>query len=57
VTVKAGPTYYANLMTLGAIDAVLRRWAETGEAANGRYFFTTDLSSRPGRAVWAATRP
>lgn len=50
VTVKGGPTYYASLMTLGAIDAVLRRWAETGEAAGGRYFFTTDLviAPRPG---------
>jgi hypothetical protein len=37
-------------MTLGAIDAVLRRWAETGEATSGRYFFTTDLviTPRPG---------
>jgi hypothetical protein len=37
-------------MTLGAIDAVLRRWAETGEAAGGRYFHTTDLviTPRPG---------
>ncbi|MFF5078126.1 hypothetical protein ACFY36_13830 [Actinoplanes sp. NPDC000266] len=37
-------------MTLGAIDAALRRWAETGEAAGGRYFFTTDLvvTPRPG---------
>ena len=50
VTVKGGPTYYASLMTLGAIDAVLRRWAQTGEAAGGRYFFTTDLviTPRPG---------
>lgn len=50
VTVTGGPTYYATLMTLGAIDAVLRRWAETGEAASGRYFHTTDLviTPRPG---------
>lgn len=50
VTVTGGPTYYATLMTLGAIDAVLRRWAETGEAADGRYFYTTDLviTPRPG---------
>ncbi|MCO8271516.1 hypothetical protein M1L60_13025 [Actinoplanes sp. TRM 88003] len=50
VTVAGGPTYYATLMTLDAIDAVLRRWAETGEAAGGRYFFSTDLviTPRPG---------
>ena len=50
VTVEGGPTYYATLMTLGGIDAVLRRWADTGEAASGRYFFTTDLviTPRPG---------
>ncbi|MFI7209537.1 hypothetical protein [Micromonospora aurantiaca (nom. illeg.)] len=50
VTVTGGPTYYATLMTLGAIDAVLRRWAGTGEAAGGRYFYTTDLviTPRPG---------
>lgn len=50
VTVTGGPTYYATLMTLSAIDAVLRRWAETGEAAGGRYFYTTDLviTPRPG---------
>jgi hypothetical protein len=50
VTLTDGPTYYASLMTLDAIDAVLRRWAQTGEAAGGRYFFTTDLviTPRPG---------
>ena len=50
VTVTGGPTYYASLMTLGAIDAVLRRWAGTGEAAGGRYFYTTNLviTPRPG---------
>ncbi len=50
VTVAGGPTYYVTLMTLGAIDAVLRRWAQTGEAAGGRYFYTTDLiiTPRPG---------
>lgn len=37
-------------MTLDAIDAVLRRWEQTGEAAGGRYFYTTDLviTPRPG---------
>lgn len=50
VTVAGGPTYYVNLMTLDAIDAVLRRWARTGEAAGGRYFWSTDLViiPRPG---------
>jgi hypothetical protein len=50
VTVTGGPTYYATLMTLAAIDVVLRRWAGTGEAADGRYLFTTDLviTPRPG---------
>ncbi|SNY73142.1 hypothetical protein [Paractinoplanes atraurantiacus] len=50
VTLTGGPTYYATVMTLGAIDAALRRWAVTGEAAGGRYFFTTDLviTPRPG---------
>ena len=50
VTVTGGPTYYASLMTLDAIDAVLRRREQTGEAAGGRYFFTTDLviTPRPG---------
>ncbi|MEU7876495.1 hypothetical protein [Dactylosporangium sp. NPDC049140] len=50
VTVVGGPTYYVSLMTLDAIDAVLRRWAHTGEAAGGRYFYTTDLviTPRPG---------
>jgi hypothetical protein len=37
-------------MTLDAINAVLRRWEQTGEAAGGRYFYTTDLviTPRPG---------
>jgi hypothetical protein len=50
VTVTGGPTYYVSLMTLEAIDAVLRRWARTGEAAGGRYFYSTDLviTPRPG---------
>lgn len=50
VTVAGGLTYYATLMTLDAIAAVLRRWEQTGEAAGGRYFFTTDLviTPRPG---------
>jgi hypothetical protein len=50
VTVTGGPTYYVTLMTLDAIDAVLRRWARTGEGAGGRYFYTTDLiiTPRPG---------
>ncbi len=50
VTVSDGPTYYVSLMTLPAIDAVLRKWAQTGEAARGRYFYTTDLviTPRPG---------
>ena len=50
MTVTGGPTYCATLMTPAAIDAVLRRWAETGEAAGGQYFFTTDLviTPRPG---------
>jgi hypothetical protein len=50
VTVTGGPTYYVTLMTLDAIDAVLRRWAHTGEAAGGSYFWTTDLVivPRPG---------
>jgi hypothetical protein len=50
VTVTGGPTYYATLMTLDAINAVLRRWEQTGEAAGGRYFYTTDLviTPRPG---------
>ncbi|MER7007839.1 hypothetical protein ABT297_33015 [Dactylosporangium sp. NPDC000555] len=48
VTLTDGPTYYASLMTLDAIDAVLRRWSQTGEG--GSYFFTTDLviTPRPG---------
>ncbi|GAA3754205.1 hypothetical protein GCM10022225_43730 [Plantactinospora mayteni] len=50
MTLTGGPTYYVSLMTLDAIDAVLRRWAQTGEAAGGRYFYTTDLviTPRPG---------
>jgi hypothetical protein len=50
VTVTGGPTYYVSLMTLDAIDAVLRRWAQSGEAAGGRYFWSTDLviTPRPG---------
>jgi hypothetical protein len=50
VTVVGGPTYYATLMTPAAIEAVLRRWALTGEAAGGRYFYTSDLvvTPRPG---------
>ncbi len=50
VTVTGGPTYYATVMTLQAIDATLRRWKQTGEAAGGRYFWTTDLviTPRPG---------
>ena len=50
VTVAGGPTYYATVMTLDAIHAVLRRWEQTGEAAGGRYFYTTDLviTPRPG---------
>ncbi|GAA3456445.1 hypothetical protein [Dactylosporangium matsuzakiense] len=50
VTVTGGPTYCVTLMTLEAIDAVLRRWAQTGEAAGGRYFYVTDLviTPRPG---------
>ncbi|MEU7873330.1 hypothetical protein [Dactylosporangium sp. NPDC049140] len=37
-------------MTLDAIDAVLRRWAHTGEGAGGSYFWSTDLViiPRPG---------
>ncbi len=50
VTVTGGPTYYATVMTLQAIDAALRRWTQTGEAAGGRYFWSTDLviTPRPG---------
>lgn len=50
VTVAGGPTYYVSLMTLAAIDAVLRRWAHTGEAFGGSYFWCTDLviTPRPG---------
>lgn len=50
VTVTDGPTYYASLMTLDAIDVRLRRWKQTGEAAGGRYFYMTDLviTPRPG---------
>lgn len=50
VTLTDGPTYYVSLMTLPAIDAVLQRWKQTGEAAGGRYFYTTDLviTPRPG---------
>ena len=50
VTVAEGPTYYVTLMTLEAIDATLHRWSQTGEAANGSYFWSTDLviTPRPG---------
>jgi hypothetical protein len=50
VTVTDGPTYYVSLMTVDAIDSVLRRWAHTGEAAGGSYFWSTDLViiPRPG---------
>jgi hypothetical protein len=53
VTVTGGPTYYVTLMTLSAIDAVLRRWANTGEAANGSYFWTTDLVITPRLGITA----
>lgn len=53
VTVTGGPTYYASLMTLAAIDAVLRRWEQTGEAAGGRYFYTTDLVITPQPGITA----
>jgi hypothetical protein len=43
VTVAGGPTYYVSLMTLDAIGAVLGRWAHTGEAAGGSYYWETDL--------------
>ncbi|WP_433086437.1 hypothetical protein ACQP1P_13230 [Dactylosporangium sp. CA-052675] len=50
VTVTGGPTYYVTLMTLDAIDTVLRRWAHTGEHAGGSYYWETDLVivPRPG---------
>ncbi|MEU4401418.1 hypothetical protein [Micromonospora orduensis] len=50
VTVPGGPTYYATVMTLQAVDAALRRWAQTGEAAGGKYFWATGLviTPRPG---------
>jgi hypothetical protein len=50
VTVPAGPTYYVSLFTLDAIAQVMQRWAHTGEAGNGSYFWTTDLVivPRPG---------
>ncbi len=56
VTVTEGPTYYVSLMTLDAIDAALRRWAQTGEAAGGRYFYATDLviTPRPGITAMVA---
>ncbi|MEV0903174.1 hypothetical protein [Actinoplanes sp. NPDC049802] len=53
VTVTGGPTYYVTLMTLGAIDALIRRWEETGEAAGGRYFYTTDLVITPKPGITA----
>ncbi|WP_406080914.1 hypothetical protein [Micromonospora sp. NBC_00858] len=50
-----GTHRYATLMTPDAIGRVLRRWAETGEAGGGRYFWCSDLViiPRPGIATMA----
>jgi hypothetical protein len=53
VTIAGGPTYYVSLMTLDAIGAVLRRWAHTGEAAGGSYYWETDLVIVPRPGVTA----
>ncbi|MEV4481786.1 hypothetical protein [Micromonospora coxensis] len=53
VTVTGGPTYYATVMTLQAIDAVLRRWTQTGEAADGSYFWSRDLVITPQPGITA----
>ncbi|MGI5238572.1 hypothetical protein [Dactylosporangium sp. CA-139066] len=44
---------YVILMTLDAIDTVLRRRAQTGEAAGGNYFWSTDLIIVPGPGITA----
>jgi hypothetical protein len=50
VTLPSGLTYYATVLTLPAIDALLQRWSQTGESGGGRYFYATDLviTPRPG---------
>ena len=45
-----GTHRYATFMTTVEIGRVLQRWAETGEAGGGRYFWCSDLVivPRPG---------
>lgn len=51
-----GTHRYATFMTTDEINRVLRRWAETGEAAGGRYFWCSDLViiPRPGLEAMVA---
>ncbi|GAB3174077.1 hypothetical protein GCM10027259_13520 [Micromonospora palomenae] len=52
-----GTHRYATFMTTDEIGRILRRWAETGEAGGGRYFWCSDLViiPRPGvKAMVAA---
>ncbi|WP_422739088.1 hypothetical protein ACN263_07550 [Micromonospora sp. WMMD729] len=50
VSLADGSQHYATFMTAAEIGRVLHRWAETGEAGGGSYFWCSDLViiPRPG---------
>lgn len=56
VELADGTVRYVTFYTLPAIAEVLRRHRETGETANGAYFWSTDLVIVPEPGVPAMTR-
>ncbi|MEU9833476.1 hypothetical protein AB0D67_18310 [Streptosporangium sp. NPDC048047] len=43
ITLPDGTRRYATFMTLDAVGRVMKRWKDTGECLNGRYFRCFDL--------------
>ncbi|EHN78567.1 hypothetical protein SMCF_1913 [Streptomyces coelicoflavus ZG0656] len=42
VDLKDGSRWSATVITLGQVEAIMARWAESGEASGGRYFRCSD---------------
>jgi hypothetical protein len=42
VDLKDGSRWSATIIPLGQVEAIMARWAESGEALEGRYFWCSD---------------
>ncbi|MGW5481786.1 hypothetical protein [Streptomyces sp. NPDC004008] len=42
VDLKDGSRWSATIITLGQVEVIMARWADSGEALGGRYFWCSD---------------